>query len=120
MHDFTAFRKTLKHFQDQGFKLAIDDVGSAYSGLQSIAEVSPDFIKIDMSLIRDIHHRVLKRELLSTIFRFSKSTGILLIAEGVEVQEELDVLREIGIEYVQGFYFARPNAPLPRPDLSKL
>jgi EAL domain-containing protein (putative c-di-GMP-specific phosphodiesterase class I) len=120
VHDFTAFRKTLRHFQDQGFKLAIDDVGSAYSGLKSIAEVSPDYIKIDMSLIRDIHHRNLKRELLSTIFRFSQSTGIRLIAEGVEVEGELQALLEIGVEFAQGFLFSRPNAPAPRPDLTFL
>lgn len=120
VHDFTAFRKTLKHFQDQGFKLAIDDVGSGYSGLKSIAEVSPDYIKIDMSLVRDLHHRELKRELLSTIFRFSKSTGIRLIAEGVEQEGELNALKDIGVEYAQGYLFARPNALPPRPDLGFL
>lgn len=118
--DFTAFRKTLKYFQDQGFKMAIDDVGSAYSGLKSIAEVAPDYIKIDMSLIRDIHHREIKRELLSTIFRFSQTTGIRLIAEGVEKEEELKALIEIGVEFVQGFLFSRPAAPIPRPDLTPL
>lgn len=117
VHDFTAFRKTLKYFQEQGFKLAIDDVGSAYSGLKSIAEVSPDYIKIDMSLVRDIHHRELKRELLSTIFRFSKKTGIRLIAEGVEKEGELRALKEIGVEFAQGYLFSRPHTPLPRPDL---
>ncbi len=118
--DFTAFRKTLKYFQDQGFKMAIDDVGSAYSGLKSIAEVAPDYIKIDMSLIRDIHNRQIKRELLSTIFRFSQTTGIRLIAEGVEVEAELKTLIEIGVEFVQGYLFSRPAAPIPRPDLSSL
>ena len=120
VHDFAAFRKTLKYFQDQGFKLAIDDVGSGYSGLQSIAEVCPDYIKLDMSLIRDIHQKSIKKELVSTVFRFSRSTGIRLIAEGVEQIEELRTLQEIGIEFAQGYLFAHPEKAFPETDLSTL
>src|SRR5678815_5766396 len=53
--DFTAFRQTLTYFRSLGFRLAIDDMGSGYSGLMSVAEIQPEFVKIDMSLIRDLH-----------------------------------------------------------------
>ena len=120
VQDFRAFRETLKHFRSQGFLLAIDDVGSAYSGLQSIAEVRPDFIKIDMSLTRDLHRNRIKRDLIHTINRFSISSGISLIAEGVETVEELRELHRIGVVLAQGYLFARPEHPFPKAQLEFL
>ena len=116
VRDFPSFRRTLHHFRSNGFRLAMDDVGSGYSGLQAIAELAPDFIKADMGLVRDIHRNPIKRELIATIRRFSDSTGITLIAEGVETQEELKSLRELGVRCAQGFLFARPGAPPHVPD----
>jgi EAL domain-containing protein (putative c-di-GMP-specific phosphodiesterase class I) len=116
VRDFPSFRRTLQHFRGNGFRLAMDDVGSGYSGLQAIAELAPDFIKADMGLVRDIHRNPIKRELIATIRRFSDSTGITLIAEGVETQEELRSLRELGVRCAQGFLFARPGAPPHVPD----
>ena len=100
--------------------LAVDDVGSGYSGLKSIAEIKPDFIKIDMALIRDIDQHPIKQDLTGTIARFSTSSGITLIAEGVETVEELRCLQTIGVRFAQGFLFARPGPPFPRADLSVL
>jgi EAL domain-containing protein (putative c-di-GMP-specific phosphodiesterase class I) len=113
VHDHEAFRQMLSFFQFHGFRLAVDDVGSGYSGLQSIAELRPDFIKIDMSLIRDIHLHPIKQDLTSTIVRFSNSSGMGLIAEGVETIEELRCLYKIGVQLAQGYLFARPAAELP-------
>ncbi len=116
VRDFTAFRQTLNHFRALGFRFAIDDMGSGYSGLVSIAEFHPDFVKIDMNLIRDLHQRPLKRELVDTIYRFARKAGIQVVAEGIEVPEELAVLREIGVPLAQGFLIARPASPRPLPD----
>ena len=116
VRDFPAFRRTLHYFRSNGFRLAMDDVGSGYSGLQAIAELAPDFIKADMTLVRDVHRNSIKRELIATIRRFSDSTGITLIAEGVETQDELKSLRELGVRCAQGFLFARPGAPPHVPD----
>jgi EAL domain-containing protein (putative c-di-GMP-specific phosphodiesterase class I)/GGDEF domain-containing protein len=113
VQDFKAFRRALEQFRSQGFRLAIDDVGSAYSGLQSIAEIAPDFIKIDMSLTRDLHQNPIKRDLMHTISKFSVMTGIALIAEGVESVEEMQELRRIGVRLAQGYLFARPEHPRP-------
>jgi EAL domain-containing protein (putative c-di-GMP-specific phosphodiesterase class I) len=115
-----TFRQLLNHLQFQGFRLAVDDVGSGYSGLKSIAELKPDFIKIDMALIRDIHQDAIKQDLTATIARFSVSSGITLIAEGVETVEELACLRAIGVRYAQGYLFARPGPAFPAPDLGLL
>jgi EAL domain-containing protein (putative c-di-GMP-specific phosphodiesterase class I) len=106
----------LERFRSQGFRLALDDVGSGYAGLHAIAEVGPDFIKADMHLVRGIHESPIKRELIDTIRRFSDSTGITLVAEGVESGEELQALLDVGVRCAQGFLFARPGAPPPFPD----
>src|SRR5262249_15088468 len=93
VQDHAAFREMLQQFHHQGFRMAMDDVGSGYSGLRSIAELRPDFIKIDMALIRDIHLHPIKQDLTATIARFSSGSGITLIAEGVETIEELRCLK---------------------------
>ncbi len=118
VRDFAALRQLLNYLQFHGFRLAVDDVGSGYSGLKSIAEIKPDFIKIDMALIRDIHQHPIKQDLTGTIARFSTNSGITLIAEGVETVEELRCLQALGVRYAQGFLFARPGPPFPEADLS--
>jgi EAL domain-containing protein (putative c-di-GMP-specific phosphodiesterase class I) len=119
VRDFVEFRRRLDEFRARGFRLAIDDVGSGYSGLQAIAEIAPDFIKVDMALIRDIDRHRLKRELIATIRRFSDRTGSTVVAEGVERQEELRSLIEAGVRCAQGYLFARPGAPPDTPDWSR-
>ncbi len=120
VRDYAALRRRLEAFRSHGFQLAIDDVGAGHSGLRSVAEIAPDFLKVDMNLVRDVHAYPLKRELISTILKFSDRTGITLIAEGVESREELVSLAESGVRCAQGFLFARPGAPPPEPDWSPL
>jgi len=118
VRDFTAFRQTLTYFRSLGFRLAIDDMGSGYSALVSVAEIQPDFLKVDMSLVRELHLKPIKRELVETITRFSRRAGIEVVAEGVETSGELQALSDIGVTLAQGFLFARPGAPPPVPDFS--
>jgi len=118
--DFPLFRQALRHFQSQGFRLAMDDVGSAYSGLKTIAEIRPDFIKIDMSLTRDVHANDIKRELLATICKFSRAAGITVIAEGIEQVEDLQTVRDIGIRFAQGYLLAKPDRPFPPVDFIRI
>ncbi|MFQ5700963.1 MAG: EAL domain-containing protein [Acidobacteriota bacterium] len=120
VRDFTAFRQTLTYFRSLGFRLAIDDMGSGYSGLTSIAEIQPEFVKIDMSLVRGIHRRAIKQQLVETITRFARDVGIEVVAEGIEEHEELETLKQIGVGLVQGFLFARPASPPPYPDLDAI
>ena len=120
VRDFVAFRRTLERFRSLGFRLAMDDVGSGYSGLQAIAEIAPDFIKADMHLVRGIHESSIKRELIDTIRRFTDSTGITLVAEGVECAEELEALVRVGVRCAQGYLFARPGSPPLEPDWAEV
>jgi EAL domain-containing protein (putative c-di-GMP-specific phosphodiesterase class I) len=120
VRDFVAFRRTLEQFRRLGFRLAMDDVGSGYAGLQSIAEIAPDFIKADMHLVRGLHVSSIKRELIDTIRRFSDSTGITFVAEGVESREELNALISVGVRCAQGFLFARPGSPPAFPDWASM
>jgi EAL domain-containing protein (putative c-di-GMP-specific phosphodiesterase class I) len=116
VRDFASLRRVLEEIRAVGFRLAMDDVGSGYAGLQTIAEIRPDFLKIDMSLVRDLHLDPIKRELISTILRFSESTGIAIVAEGVESEAELVSLADTGVRCAQGFLFAEPDSPPRAPD----
>jgi EAL domain-containing protein (putative c-di-GMP-specific phosphodiesterase class I) len=116
VRDFAALRKVLDDIRALGFRLAMDDVGAGYSGLQTIAEIRPDYIKVDMTLVRDMHLDPFKRELITTIRRFTDNTGIVLVAEGVENVAELQSLADAGVRCAQGFLFARPNCPPHDPD----
>jgi EAL domain-containing protein (putative c-di-GMP-specific phosphodiesterase class I)/GGDEF domain-containing protein len=109
--DFPNFNKTLEHYRSQGYMVAVDDVGSGFSSLQSIAEIRPDFIKIDMSLVRDINLNYVKRTLLETFITFAEKIGCAIIAEGIETGEELTTLVNIGTHYGQGYFLGRPSFP---------
>ncbi|GAB6037082.1 bifunctional diguanylate cyclase/phosphodiesterase [Fundidesulfovibrio butyratiphilus] len=113
--DFSLFHRTLEHYRGEGFKVAVDDVGTGYSGLWSIAEIRPDFMKLDMSLIRGIDHNPVKRALIETFLTFSEKVGAAVITEGVETETELSTLASMGVHYGQGFYLACPGEGLPQP-----
>lgn len=114
VRDFTLFHRTLEHYRSQGYQVAVDDVGAGYSGLWSIAEIRPEFIKIDMNLVRSIDTDPVKRALMETFVGFADKIGCELISEGVETENELKALVDMGVHYGQGFYLARPAAPKPR------
>jgi len=94
----------------QGFRIAIDDMGTGYSSLAVLADLQPAYIKLDHMLVRDLASAPIKRNLVSAITGFAHSSQSLVIAEGVERQQEVKVLQEIGVFLVQGFYFGMPEA----------
>ncbi len=95
--------------QKFGSMLAIDDFGSGYSTETTLLKINPDFIKIDMAIIRNIHKDTNKAQLVKNIVDYSKFRGIKIIAEGIEVEDELYALMELGVDYIQGYYLAKPN-----------
>jgi len=97
----------------QGFLVAIDDVGTGYSSLQTITEIHPDFIKVDLSLVKNIHRSLLKQELVHSLLQAGSRIGAQVIAEGIETEEERRTLRQCGVRYGQGYFFARPAPPFP-------
>ncbi len=98
--------------RELGAQIAIDDFGSGYSNELRILSIDPDMIKIDMEIIRNIHKNVDKQRLVSNIVSFCKSKGVRTIAEGVETAQELETAVWLGIDYVQGYFVAKPHFEL--------
>jgi diguanylate cyclase (GGDEF)-like protein len=113
--DFTLFYKTLEHYRSQGYQIAIDDVGTGYSGLSRLAAVRPDYIKVDMSLVRGIDTNPVQRSLIETLVTLCQKIGCEIICEGIETDTELSSLQSMGVTYGQGYYLARPATPKPQP-----
>jgi diguanylate cyclase (GGDEF)-like protein len=109
--DFTSLNRTLTHYRDQGFLVAVDDLGCGASTLQSIAEIRPDYIKIDISLVRGIHKDGVKKALMETFVTFAEKIGSEIIAEGIEEEAEMAALVNIGVHYGQGYFFGKPTYP---------
>jgi len=110
IEDYKSFRKVLDNYTSQGYKIAIDDMGSGYSGLKLLAETRPQFIKIDMDLVRDIDKDALKQGIMKAFYEFSVVANMVMIAEGIETIDELNTLINIGIPYGQGYLLQRPAA----------
>jgi diguanylate cyclase (GGDEF)-like protein len=115
IQDYPIFRDALEHYRKQGYLIALDDVGAGYSSLQAIAELHPDFLKIDRSLIQGIHVDPIKWALLETFITFSRRIGCRILAEGVETEAEMQTVIQLGVDYVQGYFVARPS--FERPEL---
>lgn len=107
--DYPRFQEYLAAFREQGFRFAVDDAGSGYAGLGSIANLAPDYIKLDISLISNIDSNFLKQNLVETMVNFANGQGALVIAEGVERQEEFETVKELGVHFTQGFLFHKPK-----------
>lgn len=105
--DFPALRTALRRLS-RFARIAIDDVGAGYAGLRHLVDLSPDLLKLDVSLTRDIHKDVARQALAAAMMRFSEAIGSRLVAEGIECEEESRVLADLGISYAQGYHFARP------------
>jgi EAL domain-containing protein (putative c-di-GMP-specific phosphodiesterase class I) len=92
-----------------GFRVAVDDLGTGYSGLTSIATLEPEFVKLDRSLLTGIDGELTKRRLVGSIASLSREMGISVVAEGVETEAERRVAAELGCDLMQGFFFRRPE-----------
>ena len=102
----------IKFFKGFGVGIALDDLGSGYSSLEVLTNLEPDYIKIDMSLVRDIHRNDRKQKLIKSLLYYSRQIGSHCIAEGVETPEEYDVLARMGCKFIQGFFLAMPAKEL--------
>ena len=114
--DTAHLLKILRAYKAMGFRTAIDDFGAGYAGLNLLAAFQPDFVKIDMGLVRDIDHDPTRRAILDGTLRILAGLGVTPICEGVETAAEQAVLRDMGVELMQGYFFARPGlGDLPQP-----
>ncbi len=104
------FKQIIENYKEQDYKIAIDDAGAGYSGLNLISDVHPHYLKLDIHLIRNIDKDSVKQALVKSMYEFSKITGTYLIAEGIETRSELQTLINIGVHYGQGYYIKRPDS----------
>jgi diguanylate cyclase (GGDEF)-like protein len=111
--DFEGMRDALLHYRGMGFKIAIDDLGEGFSSLRLWSELRPEFIKIDMHFVQGVDRDPIKLQFLKSIQHIAESCGTHVIAEGVETEAELRVVKDIGIALGQGYFIARPSPTPP-------
>jgi EAL domain-containing protein (putative c-di-GMP-specific phosphodiesterase class I) len=109
IRDYTTLNEAISAMRSSGARLAVDDTGAGVSSLAHILKLSPDWIKLDRALTTGVDRDPVRRALSSSLVSFADETGAQIVAEGIETQGELDVLRGLGIRYGQGFYLQRPG-----------
>ena len=114
IEDFSLLDTALHHYRAMGFSIALDDLGAGYSSLRLWSELRPDYVKIDRHFIEGIHLDAVKREFVGSILKMAHASRAQVIAEGIEIAEELAVLSEMGVDLVQGYLLGRPNENPPR------
>jgi EAL domain-containing protein (putative c-di-GMP-specific phosphodiesterase class I) len=112
--DYEAVRTALDGLRSRGVRIAVDDASAGYNGLRQILRLRPDVIKLDCEITQGIDRDPVRRALASSLMTFGVDTGALIVAEGIENEAELTVLRSLGVRWGQGYHLARPG-PLPVP-----
>ena len=120
IEDFDLLDRALHHYRQMGFSIALDDLGAGYSSLRLWSELRPDIVKIDRHFIDGIHLDPLKREFVGSILQMAKAARARVIAEGVELPEELHLLAQMGVDLVQGYLLGRPQEQAAREPLDCL
>jgi EAL domain-containing protein (putative c-di-GMP-specific phosphodiesterase class I) len=108
-----ALSSRLARLRELGFRIAVDDIGAGYSGLTSFAELTPEVVKIDMSLVRDVHLSTVRQRTIRSICSLCHELEAIVVGEGVETDGERDCLTELGCDLLQGYLFGRPSRELP-------
>ncbi|MCX5678147.1 MAG: EAL domain-containing response regulator [Candidatus Omnitrophica bacterium] len=106
--NFPMLSMNLKEVRSEGVRVAIDDIGEGYSSLNAIAELRPEFIKIDINIIRNMETDSVKQNLVRLVADLARNTNSRLIGEGIETKKECDTLLSLGVEYGQGYHFSKP------------
>ncbi|MFP4477081.1 MAG: EAL domain-containing protein [Desulfatibacillaceae bacterium] len=106
--NYDMFRNAMKDYTDVGIVHAGDDMGTGYSDLERIMELNPGFMKVDISFVRNIHQSFIKQEIVKALVSLANNIGSQVIVEGIEKREEWTQLRNMGVQYGQGYLFARP------------
>src|SRR6266705_447804 len=110
--DYDALQTALAPLRELGAQLAIDDVGAGFANLRHILRLAPDIVKLDLSLTQEIARDPAREALASSLVGWAGGVGASIVAEGISCDEDLDLLRTLGVDYGQGFHFARPSALL--------
>lgn len=105
--------ETIGWMRSQQYRVAIDDLGSGYAGLTSFATLEPEFVKLDMSLIRNVNACQTRQKLVRSVVELSRAMAIQVVAEGIETREERETCVALGVDLLQGYLIARPGPPFP-------
>lgn len=109
LDNYGQVRNALKHYKEMGFEIAMDDLGSGYSGLRMWYELRPDYVKIDRHFMCNIDNDKVKQQFVRSINNIAKELDCKVIAEGVETENEFQFIEQIGLSFCQGFYFSHPE-----------
>ncbi|QDZ28376.1 GGDEF domain-containing protein [Noviherbaspirillum sp. UKPF54] len=115
-YDYDLMREAVMHYRGMGFQIAIDDLGEGFSSLRLWSELRPEYVKIDMHFVQGINHDPVKLQFVRSIQEIAEESGTVVIAEGIETQAELLLIRDLRIAYGQGYHIARPQ-PTPGTEL---
>ena len=99
----------IAEYRRQGFKIALDDFATGYSGLARLAELKPDVVKLDRALVKDCDKDRIRLAIIASMIALGAEVGIKVVIEGMERRSEVDALRSVGARFMQGFYFAPPT-----------
>ncbi|HEX3343730.1 MAG TPA: EAL domain-containing protein, partial [Polyangiaceae bacterium] len=113
LHGVRDVQQRMARLREMGFRIAVDDLGAGYAGLNSFSQLEPEVVKLDMTLIRDVHEQPKKLTLVRTMITMCRDLGIQVVAEGIEVPEERDALVWAGCDLLQGYLFAKPAPAFP-------
>jgi EAL domain-containing protein (putative c-di-GMP-specific phosphodiesterase class I) len=111
VEDYDELKRAIDQFRARGVRLAIDDLGTGFASFMHIVKLLPEFMKLDLSLTRDIEADAIKQALTAALVGFASQIGAHLIAEGVETVEEMQTLKALGVECAQGYYLGAPAPP---------
>jgi EAL domain-containing protein (putative c-di-GMP-specific phosphodiesterase class I) len=109
--DYTALNRAILRWRADGMRIAVDDAGAGFASMRHIVSLQPDVIKLDASWVADIEADPVRRAMVAALATFATSIDAVMVGEAVETRVQADVLREVGVPWAQGYYFARP-APL--------
>ena len=118
VRDIKHLENILSHYREAGFRVALDDLGSGYGSLNLLTRVRPDFVKLDMELVRDVDSDPYKAMVASRLLEMAVDLGVKVVAEGVETARQYDWLVAHGAHYLQGYYLAHPAPTPPVPTYS--
>lgn len=106
-------RQRVANLRKLGYRIALDDLGAGYAGLTAFAALEPEIVKLDMALVRGIDGSPVRRRLVASMIEVCRDLGGLVVAEGIETEQERAVLRELGCDLLQGYLLGRPSGPPP-------
>ena len=111
IQNYETFIEDIKRYTDDGFQIALDDTGTGYSSFETILKIKPHYIKIDISMVRNVDTDPLKQTMIEALVNIAKSINAKCVAEGIETVSEYRKIMELGVDFCQGYLFAKPAPP---------